>query len=377
MYKFTSESVTKGHPDKIADQISDALLDAFIEQKKDAKVAIETLVTNKTVVIAGEVEPNIVVDFDNIIRNTVKEIGYDRKSEYFSYDDLNIINMVHLQSKEISAVINRNTSGDQGLMFGFATNETPSFLPLGFEISKKLAFKLTDVREKKNIPFLRPDGKTQITMIYDLDHKPLYIDSIVISIQHDLYIKKSILTKTIKQDVIKSVIDDRWINNKTKYYINPSGSFVYGGPFVDTGLTGRKIISDTYGGYARHGGGAFSGKDASKLDRSGAYMARYLAKNIVASKICDICEIQLSYVIGFANPICIYINTFNTNKISEKKILQAIKDNFDLTPYGIIETLQLQKAIYKKTATYGHFGSLESDFSWEKIDKKYIFEKLL
>ncbi|MGA0447835.1 MAG: methionine adenosyltransferase [Candidatus Phytoplasma pyri] len=377
MQKFTSESVTKGHPDKVADQISDALLDAFLEQKKDARVAIETIVTAKTVFVLGEVEPNIFIDYNNIIKKIVRSIGYDRREENFSYQDLEIINKIHYQSKEISLVVDKNVPGDQGLMFGYATNETSSFLPLGFDLSKKLSLKLTEVRENKIIPFLRPDGKTQITMVHDFNNKPLYIDSIVISTQHEANIDRKILIDAIKKEVIMPVIDNNFVNSKTNYYINPAGSFVNGGPNADTGLTGRKIISDTYGGYSRHGGGAFSGKDSSKIDRSASYMARYLAKNIVASGICDICEIQISYAIGIEYPMGIYINTFNTNKVSEKIILQTIKNNFDLKIKGIIQTLDLQNPIYQRTASEGHFGNYKNNFSWEKIDKKNIFEKLL
>ncbi|MFP7699472.1 methionine adenosyltransferase [Candidatus Phytoplasma pyri] len=377
MQKFTSESVTKGHPDKVADQISDALLDAFLEQKKDARVAIETIVTAKTVFVLGEVEPNIFIDYNNIIKKIVRSIGYDRREENFSYQDLEIINKIHYQSKEISLVVDKNVPGDQGLMFGYATNETSSFLPLGFDLSKKLSLKLTEVRENKIIPFLRPDGKTQITMVHDFNNKPLYIDSIVISTQHEANIDRKILIDAIKKEVIIPVIDNNFVNSKTNYYINPAGSFVNGGPNADTGLTGRKIISDTYGGYSRHGGGAFSGKDSSKIDRSASYMARYLAKNIVASGICDICEIQISYAIGIEYPMGIYINTFNTNKVSEKIILQTIKNNFDLKIKGIIQTLDLQNPIYQRTASEGHFGNYKNNFSWEKIDKKNIFEKLL
>ncbi|WP_334330935.1 methionine adenosyltransferase [Candidatus Phytoplasma prunorum] len=376
MQKFTSESVTKGHPDKVADQISDALLDAFLEQKKDARVAIETIVTAGTVFVLGEVEPNIFIDYNNIIKKIIRSIGYDRREENFSYQDLKIINKVHSQSKEISLVVDKNLPGDQGLMFGYATNETLSFLPFGFDLSKKLSLRLTEVRENKIIPFLRPDGKTQITMVYDFNNKPLYIDSIVISSQHEANIDRKILVDAIKKEVIIPVINNNFINSKTNYYINPAGSFVNGGPNADTGLTGRKIIADTYGGYSRHGGGAFSGKDSSKVDRSASYMARYLAKNIVASGICDICEIQISYAIGIEHPLGIYINTFNTNKVSEEIILQTIKNNFDLKLKGIIKTLDLQKPIYQKTASEGHFGNYKNNFSWEKIDKKNIFKKL-
>ncbi|CAP18483.1 S-adenosylmethionine synthetase [Candidatus Phytoplasma mali] len=376
MQKFTSESVTKGHPDKVADQISDALLDAFLEQKKDARVAIETIVTAKTVFILGEVEPNIFIDYNNIIKKIVRSIGYDRREENFSYQDLKIINKIHSQSKEISLVVDKNVPGDQGLMFGYATNETLSFLPLGFDLSKKLSLRLTEVRENKILPFLRPDGKTQITMVYDFNNNPLYIDSIVISSQHEANIDRKILVDAIKKEVIMPVIDNNFINSKTNYYINPAGSFINGGPNADTGLTGRKIIVDTYGGYSRHGGGSFSGKDSSKVDRSASYMARYLAKNIVASGICDICEIQISYAIGIENPMGIYINTFNTNKVSEKLILQTIKNNFDLRLKGIIQKLDLQNPIYQQTASEGHFGNYKHNFSWEKIDKKNIFEKL-
>ncbi|MFB5029989.1 MAG: S-adenosylmethionine synthase [Candidatus Phytoplasma pruni] len=380
MKKFSSEAVTKGHPDKIADQISDALLDAYLSEDQEAKVAIETVVTNQKVIILGEIKtssPLAPQQVEKIIKNTVQQIGYDRKNENFSYDELSIVNLTHEQSEEINKAVLNKGAGDQGLMFGYATNETPTFLPLNFFLTKTLALKLTELRENKTLPFLRPDGKTQVTICYDENNKPLYVEAIVVSCQHKKNITQEEIKEEIIEHVIKPVIDPQLMNEKTKIFVNPSGSFVNGGPGSDAGLTGRKIIQDTYGGEVRHGGGCFSGKDASKVDRSGAYMVRYLAKNIVAAGICDKCELQISYAIGIEQPVGLFINTFNTNKVPESLIIQTIQQNFDLTPQGIINQLKLKQPLFQITARDGHFGRQDDLFEWEKTDKIAVFQKLL
>ncbi|WP_017192847.1 methionine adenosyltransferase [Italian clover phyllody phytoplasma] len=380
MKKFSSEAVTKGHPDKIADQISDALLDAYLSEDQEAKVAIETVVTNQKVIILGEIKtssPLTPQQVEKIIKNTVQQIGYDRKKENFSYDELSIVNLTHEQSEEINKAVLNKGAGDQGLMFGYATNETPTFLPLNFFLAKALALKLTELRENKTLPFLRPDGKTQVTICYDENNKPLYVEAIVVSCQHEKNITQEEIKEEIIEHVIKPVIDPQLMNEKTKIFVNPTGSFVNGGPYSDAGLTGRKIIQDTYGGEARHGGGCFSGKDASKVDRSGAYMMRYLAKNIVAAGVCDKCELQISYAIGIEQPVGLFINTFNTNKVPESLIIQTIQQNFDLTPQGIINQLKLKQPLFQITARDGHFGRQDDLFEWEKTDKIAFFQKLL
>ncbi|KOR75329.1 S-adenosylmethionine synthetase [Candidatus Phytoplasma pruni] len=380
MKKFSSEAVTKGHPDKIADQISDALLDAYLSEDQEAKVAIETVVTNQKVIILGEIKtssPLAPQQVEKIIKNTVQQIGYDRKNENFSYDELSIVNLTHEQSEEINKAVLNKGAGDQGLMFGYATNETPTFLPLNFFLTKALALKLTELRENKTLPFLRPDGKTQVTICYDENNKPLYVEAIVVSCQHKKNITQEEIKEEIIEHVIKPVIDPQLMNEKTKIFVNPSGSFVNGGPGSDAGLTGRKIIQDTYGGEVRHGGGCFSGKDASKVDRSGAYMVRYLAKNIVAAGVCDKCELQISYAIGIEQPVGLFINTFNTNKVPESLIIQTIQQNFDLTPQGIINQLKLKQPLFQITARDGHFGRQDDLFEWEKTDKIAVFQKLL
>ncbi|MGE9276517.1 MAG: methionine adenosyltransferase [Candidatus Phytoplasma pruni] len=380
MKKFSSEAVTKGHPDKIADQISDALLDAYLSEDQEAKVAIETVVTSQKVIIFGEIQtssPLAPQQVEKIIKNTVQQIGYDRKNENFSYDELSIVNLTHEQSEEINKAVLNKGAGDQGLMFGYATNETLTFLPLNFFLAKTLALKLTELRENQTLPFLRPDGKTQVTICYDENNKPLYVEAIVVSCQHEKNITQEEIKEEIIEHVIKPVIDPQLMHEKTKIFVNPSGSFVNGGPDSDAGLTGRKIIQDTYGGEVHHGGGCFSGKDASKVDRSGAYMMRYLAKNIVAAGVCDKCELQISYAIGIEQPVGLFINTFNTNKVPESLIIQTIQQNFDLTPQGIINQLKLKQPLFQITARDGHFGRQDDLFEWEKTDKIAFFQKLL
>ncbi|MDV3195923.1 MAG: methionine adenosyltransferase [Candidatus Phytoplasma stylosanthis] len=380
MKKFSNESVTKGHPDKIADQISDALLDFYLKKDPDSKVAIETIVTDKKVIILGEIKTSINLEktiINKIIKDVIKDIGYNQEIDNFCYQKVSILNFIREQSEELTKVINKKGANDQGLMFGYATNETDLFLPLGYFIARNLSLKLTEVREKKIIPFLKPDGKTQVTLVYDKNNKPLYLDSVVISIQHKKDIDQNLLRKEIFEKVIKIVIEPYLINKKTCFYINPSDSFVLGGPDADTGLTGRKIIQDTYGSEAHHGGGSLSGKDASKVDKSGSYMARYLAKNIVAAGLCDRCEIQLSYIIGLENPAGVFLNTFKTNRVPEFLILETIEKNFDLTPQGIIKKLDLKKPLFQITSREGHFGRKDDLFTWEKIDQVLLFSKLL
>ncbi|MGB9667460.1 MAG: methionine adenosyltransferase [Thermosulfidibacteraceae bacterium] len=365
---FTSESVTEGHPDKIADQISDAILDAILEKDPYGRVACETLVTTGLVFVAGEITTTCYVDIPTIARETIREIGYTRAKYGFDYETCAVITSIHEQSPDIAQGVDPGGAGDQGLMFGFAINETEELMPLPIMLAHKLCMRLAEVRKKDILDYLRPDGKSQVTVEY-VDGKPVVVDSIVLSAQHAPDISSRQLKEDLIEYVIKPVIPPQYLDEeKIKYYINPTGRFVLGGPMADTGLTGRKIIVDTYGGAARHGGGCFSGKDPTKVDRSASYMARYIAKNIVASGIADVCEIQLSYAIGVAEPIAIYVDTKGTGKIPDEKVAEIVRKIFDLTPKGIIEKLQLRRPIYKKTACYGHFGRNEPEFTWEKVD---------
>ncbi len=373
MYKkgnflFTSESVTEGHPDKIADQISDAILDALIDQDKDSHVAVETITTTGLVFIAGEVTTKGYVDFPQVVRDTVKEIGYTRAKYGFDYETCSVISSIHEQSPDIAMGVNPGGAGDQGMMFGYATTETEELMPMPIMFAHKLVKQLSKVRKEDILPYLRPDGKSQVTIEY-IDGKPTRVDAIVISTQHSPDVKQSEIREDVIEKVIMEVIPSEMIDDNTKYYINPTGKFVMGGPMADTGLTGRKIIVDTYGGVVSHGGGAFSGKDPTKVDRSAAYMARYIAKNMVAAGVSDEFTVQLAYAIGVADPVSIMIDTHGKGKVDEAKIVKAIRDIFDLTPRGIINQLDLLRPIYKKTAAYGHFGRTEESFSWEKTDK--------
>ena len=381
---FTSESVTEGHPDKICDQISDAILDALLEQDPMSRVACETAITTGLVLVMGEISTNAYVDIQKIVRETIRNIGYDRAKYGFDCDTCGVITAIDEQSSDIAMGVDKaleakeNTmsedeieaigAGDQGMMFGFATNETPELMPYPISLAHKLALRLTEVRKNGTLPYLRPDGKTQVSVEYDENGKPARLDAVVLSTQHGEEVTQEQIHADIKKYVFDEILPQNMVDENTKFFINPTGRFVIGGPNGDSGLTGRKIIVDTYGGYARHGGGAFSGKDCTKVDRSAAYAARYVAKNIVAAGIADKCEIQLSYAIGVAKPTSIMIDTFGTGKISDEKLVEIVRENFDLRPAGIIRMLDLRRPIYKQTAAYGHFGRTDVDLPWERTD---------
>ncbi|MDW0148658.1 MAG: methionine adenosyltransferase [Nitrososphaeraceae archaeon] len=376
-YLFTSESVTEGHPDKICDQVSDSILDELISQDPDSRVAVEAMTTTGIVFVAGEVTSNAKIDAQNVVRKTLKNIGYNGLKHGFDGNSCSVLTSIHEQSPDISMGVSKNENGiqgagDQGLMFGYATSETAELMPMPITLAHKLTMKLAKVRKEKTLDWMGPDGKSQVSIIYE-DSVPKKIDTVVVSTQHTEDISISQVREEVISKVIKPICDNL-INDSTKFLVNPTGRFVIGGPVGDTGLTGRKIIADTYGGMGRHGGGAFSGKDPSKVDRSACYMARYIAKNIVASGIASKCEVQLAYAIGVAEPVSIMVDTFNTGKIDEEKIEAQVREIFDTTPLGIIETLRLKRPIYTKTAAYGHFGRNEPDFTWEKIDKSGSFK---
>jgi len=374
---YTSESVTEGHPDKVCDQIADSILDYIIEQDPNAHVACEVCATTGLVLVMGEITTSTYVDIQKIVRDTVKEIGYDNPEFGFNGDDLAVLVSIDEQSPDIAmGVKDDQGAGDQGLMFGYATNETEEYMPLPLVLSHKLAKRLAQVRKEKLVDFLRPDGKSQVTVEYNEKKEAIRIDNVVVSTQHSADVSNEELKSFVKKEVIDKVLPKNLVDTKTKMFINETGRFVLGGPKADAGLTGRKIIVDTYGGLAHHGGGAFSGKDPSKVDRSAAYMARYIAKNIVATGICKKAEIGLSYVIGVSEPTSIYLNTYGTSKISEDEIIKVVKKVFPLTPKGIIEYLNLRKPIYKKLAAYGHMGRIDLDVSWEKLDKVEELKKL-
>ena len=368
-FLFTSESVTEGHPDKIADQVSDAILDACLEQDPYSRVAAETLTCTGLVVIAGEITTKAYVDFQSLVRGVVASIGYDNALYGFDSNTCAVISTINKQSGDIAQGVDTGGAGDQGMMFGYASNETPELMPAPISLAHKLCRQLTAVRKSGKLPYLRPDGKSQVTVEYDENGKPARIDAVVISSQHSESVSNEELHADILKYVIQAVLPAAWLDEHTKYHINPTGRFVIGGPMGDTGLTGRKIIVDTYGGMGRHGGGAFSGKDPTKVDRSAAYMARYIAKNIVASGLAERAEVQLAYAIGVAEPVSVRIDTFGTGKVGEAKLTELVRKNFALTPKGIIESLNLRRPIYQKTAAYGHFGRTEPEFTWEATDK--------
>jgi len=365
---FTSESVTEGHPDKISDQISDAVLDAALAVDPKARVACETLVTTGLVVVAGEITTNAVIDYSRVARDTIRDIGYTRAKYGFDCDTCAVLSALDRQSPDIAMGVDTGGAGDQGLMFGFACNETPELMPLPIQLAHLLAKRLSEVRKSGELPYLRPDGKSQVTVEYR-DGRPFRLEAVVISSQHSPDVTNEQLRSEIEEKVIKHTVSSELLDKDTKYHINPTGRFVTGGPQGDAGLTGRKIIVDTYGGYAPHGGGAFSGKDPTKVDRSAAYMARYVAKNIVAAGLADRCLVQLAYAIGVAQPVSVLVDTHGTGRISESALAKLVRDNFELTPGGIIEELKLRRPIYKATAAYGHFGRSGDGFTWENTDK--------
>jgi S-adenosylmethionine synthetase len=367
-YLFTSESVTEGHPDKIADQISDAVLDEVLRQDETGRVACETLVTTGLVVIAGEITTKAHVDFSQVARETIREIGYTRAKYGFDCDTCSVLTAIDRQSPDIAMGVDTGGAGDQGLMFGFACNETPELMPLPIQLAHKLAQRLSEVRRNRTLPFLRPDGKSQVTIEYR-DGRPFRVDAVVVSTQHDAEVDNETLREEISKHVIQQTISPELLDQHTKYHINPTGRFVTGGPQGDAGLTGRKIIVDTYGGYAPHGGGAFSGKDPTKVDRSAAYMARYIAKNIVAAGLAERCLVQLAYAIGVAEPVSVLVETSGTGRVGDERLAGLIREHFNLTPQGIIKDLQLRQPIYRHTAAYGHFGRTEDSFTWERTDK--------
>ena len=390
---FTSESVTEGHPDKICDQISDAILDALLEQDPMSRVACETATTTGMVLVMGEITTKGYVDIQKIVRDTVREIGYDRGKYGFDADNCAVITAIDEQSADIAMGVNKALeakehlmsedeieaigAGDQGMMFGYATNETPEYMPYPIALAHKLVRQLTKVRKDGTLPYLRPDGKSQVTVEYDENGKPSRLDAVVLSTQHSEEVSQEQIHEDIRKYVFEPVIPADMVDENTKFFINPTGRFVIGGPHGDSGLTGRKIIVDTYGGMARHGGGAFSGKDCTKVDRSAAYAARYVAKNIVAAGLADKCEIQLSYAIGVAQPTSVNVDTFGTGKLPDSRLVEIIRENFDLRPAGIIRMLDLRRSIYKQTAAYGHFGRTDLDLSWEKTDKAEELKKYL
>jgi len=373
-YLFTSESVTEGHPDKIADQISDTVLDAFLAQDPMSRVACEALLTTGLVVVAGEITSKGKVNIQDLVRKTITEIGYTRAKFGFDAETCGIMESVHAQSPDISMGVDTGGAGDQGLMFGYACDETPELMPMTIMLAHKLTRRLTEVRKKGILPYLRPDGKSQVTIEYT-NGKPSRIHTVVISSQHAPDVTQAKIRKDIIEKVILPVLPKKLVDNKIVYHINPTGKFVVGGPMGDTGLTGRKIIVDTYGGVGSHGGGAFSGKDPSKVDRSASYMARYIAKNIVAAGLCSEVEVQLAYAIGVPEPVSIHIDDFGTGKVSHDKLEKIIRKNFDMTPKGIVKTLDLRRPIYRKTAAYGHFGRTEPEFTWEKTDRAAKLKK--
>ncbi|KAF0153069.1 MAG: S-adenosylmethionine synthetase [Ignavibacteria bacterium] len=378
-YLFTSESVSEGHPDKVCDAISDGVLDAIFKQDPNARVACETMVTTGLVVVGGEVTTSAYVDVHEVIRKTIKEIGYTKAEYKFDAESCGILNAIHSQSPDIAMGVDKGGAGDQGIMFGYACDQTPELMPMPIVYAHKLVKKLADIRKKniKLMPYLRPDAKSQVTIEYDNNNNPIRVDAVVISTQHDGGVSQKRIAEDVKEQVIKKVIPEKYLDKKTKYYVNPTGRFEIGGPHGDSGLTGRKIIVDTYGGWAPHGGGAFSGKDPSKVDRSATYAARHIAKNVVAAKLAKECLVQVAYAIGVAQPVSVYVNTRGTGVMPDGLLGEYINQEIDLTPRGIIERLKLRRPIYQKTSAYGHFGRNDKDFTWEQLDLLPLFKKLL
>lgn len=378
-YLFTSESVSEGHPDKVCDAISDGILDALLKEDPNARVACETFVTTGLVLVGGEVTTKAYVDVQEVVRKTVEKIGYTEAEYKFDSESCSVLNAIHSQSPDIALGVDKGGAGDQGIMFGYACDQTKEYMPMPIMFAHKLVQRLAYIRKRKPelMPYLRPDSKSQVTIEYDDKHKPVRVDAVVISTQHDSKVKQSTIKKDVIEHIVKYVIPEKYLDKKTKYYVNPTGRFEIGGPHGDSGLTGRKIIVDTYGGWAPHGGGAFSGKDPSKVDRSATYAARYVAKNIVAAKLARECLVQLSYAIGVAQPVSIYVDTKGTGKIPDKEISKMIQKEVDLTPKGIINKLKLKNPIYQKTSSYGHFGRNEKTFTWEKLDLVPTFKKYL
>ncbi len=373
-FLFTSESVTEGHPDKVADQISDGILDAILDKDPNGRVACETLVTTGLAFVAGEVTTSCYVEIPKIVRATIRDIGYDDPHFGFDYQTCAVITSIQGQSPDIALGVDKGGAGDQGLMFGYAVDETPELMPLPISLAHKLTQRLAEIRKKKVIPYLRPDGKSQVTVEY-VDGRPARVDTVVLSAHHGRGVKLKDIERDMKKYVIEKIVPPQYLDRRTQYYINPTGRFEVGGPQGDTGVTGRKIIADTYGGVGSHGGGAFSGKDPTKVDRSASYMARYIAKNIVAAKLATRCEIQIAYAIGIAEPVSVMINTFGTGKVPSKHLGDLVRKHFDLTPAGIIRDLKLRRPIYKRTAAYGHFGREEDGFTWEELDKVAVLKK--
>jgi S-adenosylmethionine synthetase len=376
-YLFTSESVSEGHPDKVSDAISDSILDAIIKQDNKARVACETFVTTGLVLVGGEVTTKAYIEVPDIVRETVREIGYTSADYKFDAESCSVLNAIHSQSPDIAMGVDKGGAGDQGLMFGYACDQTPELMPMPIMYAHKLVKKIADIRKSKNglMPYLRPDTKSQVTVEYSDNNKPVRVDTVVVSTQHDPDVSQKRIKEDVIENVIKKIIPEKYIDKKTKYFVNPTGRFEIGGPHGDSGLTGRKIIVDTYGGWAPHGGGAFSGKDPSKVDRSATYAARHIAKNIVAAGLAKECLVQIAYAIGVARPVSVYIHTNGTGIISDKEISRMINNEVDLTPRGIIDRLKLRRPIYKKTASYGHFGRNEKEFTWELLDLVPVFKK--
>ncbi len=376
-YLFTSESVSEGHPDKICDAISDGILDAIYKQDTNARVACETFVTTGLVLVGGEITTEAYIEVQDIVRKTVQKIGYTSADYKFDSESCSVLNAIHSQSPDIAMGVDKGGAGDQGLMFGYACDQTPELMPMPIMYAHKLVKKLADIRKRNNglMPYLRPDAKSQVTIEYDNDNKPIRVDTVVISTQHDGDVKQNKIKEDVIEHIIKTVIPEKYIDKKTKYFVNPTGRFEIGGPHGDSGLTGRKIIVDTYGGWAPHGGGAFSGKDPSKVDRSATYAARHIAKNIVAAKLAKECLVQVAYAIGVAKPVSVYVDTKGTGVIPDIEISKMVAKEVDLTPKGIIERLNLRRPIFQKTSAYGHFGRNDKDFTWEKLDLVPVFKK--